>query len=699
MTLRRIRADLTSAKFPFNFSELSSTVVYGDAREIPKTTPPGFSGAEAEQQSGVCQAYYMENVIPIARGYSSVHFTEVIPEIPEINGKINRQYVLRSQGQGIAWLVLTDSGQYIYDSLTAVWNEVQLSNTTFEELYIANVKGATYIHIVGSGVYQYNFTDQTITEVEILGLDIGEMRGMAGVGALIVFWDNTGTIYNSSIYNPLDFVPSLATGAGSTSVLAITTDIITIESLGDDFIIYCKVNAIGARSTGDVQFPFVYEEIVGSEGIAIRDHVAANTNAGLHIIWTGSGFQSITVQQAEYIWPELRDGICRGLDIRLDPLLERPMVTYTKQFDLRLQFCTNNYACISLKSFEDDIFKQAYIYDQNLRRWGRLVVDHEYIIENPILAINGMYTYEQLESDYVDYGDLEDRDPPILYRDIEADVTFRAPASGINFAVVTNSGAIFSAAPSEADNFVGTLEGLNTSLPRIFLGRYKFTRDEAIQIQQLNMHRLHNGRIVMHGHLYSGAYVNKSEIFTETLEQPGHWAMQCSADSVSLEVNGKFTLTDVQLNGITLGANFAYGVPPRKKFFDYINSMPYPAYVVDGDMQSNVYLEGGELKEIIIYFDAEPDFLSSELHLVDGEMRDINITYIHPVEDFLYQECTLVSGSLRDIVITYTHTPEDFMTQSISLDSSDMYINGLYLTAPVENSIAQSLTLVSGTLS
>jgi hypothetical protein len=291
MSLRRVKADLTNRQFPFNFRELSSTVVLADARDLPRATPPGFSGQGAEQQAGVPQAYYMENVLPTSRGYGSVHYTQVVPPIPGIVGTVHKQFEMRGDAAGLAIMAVTETNQYVFDALTQQWYNVTITNNSYSEIYIANVRDACYILISGDRMYQFNFVDRTLAPVETLGIDIAAMQGMSASGTIITLWDSYNRIYWSSIFDPLDFVPSLATGAGSQDVVAITSKITTIEALGEDFIIYTKSNAVAGRSTGDVQFPFIFSEIVGSQGIFMRDHVAYLTNSNTHIIWTGTGFQ------------------------------------------------------------------------------------------------------------------------------------------------------------------------------------------------------------------------------------------------------------------------------------------------------------------------------------------------------------------------------------------------------------------------
>jgi hypothetical protein len=696
MTLQRFHADVTSAKFPFNFAELSSTVILADSRELARSTPPGFSGQEAEQQAAVCQAYYMENVLPIARGYSSVHFSPAIPEIPDINGTIQKQYTLIGSGLGIAWLVLTEYSQYLYDAATQVWSELMLVDNPYSEIFVANVQGNTYILVSKGALYQYDYGTKSIIEVTAKGIDIGNIAGMLGVGNYVILWDDFGTVFNSSSLDSLDFVPDLATGAGSLKVTAITTEIVTAESLGDSFIIYTRNNAVAARSTGDIQFPFVFSEIIASDGIVKRDHIAYDTNAGVHICWTGKAFQQVTVEQAQYIWPELRDGISRGLDIKLNALTEQPEVGYIASFDLRLQFCTNNFMCVSLRTPADTTFKQAYVYDRTLQRWGRLVVDHNFIIDNPIVPVSGIYTYGDLEGDYPTYGAIDEAVPAKIYFDIESKVTLGSAQTGTSLGIVTSVGALFNAALSESRNFEGNLTGINAALPRIFFGKYKLTRDLGMQLTGVILNKLHNGRLVAHRHLYSGAYAGKDDTAYEVLEQPNFWNLISSADSVSLEINGTFTVTDILMQAISAGGNFQFGVPQRKKFYNYIATVPYPVDVVEeitssysvtsaklmparqaSEMTSAYEVLSIDVRNMVNNQSPAPDdFMASGYELLSGTIVQtyFPVNFTQYVDDRLSTDYNPLSGTLVQTYFPLSHTayPDDFITASYSILSGTL---------------------------
>lgn len=691
MTLRRISADLTSREFPFNFQELSSTIVLNQGSEISRGTPNRFSGAQAEQQMGIPQGYYMENVVPISRGFASVSYSQVIPPIPGLVGTVIRSYELRGDAAGLALLAITATNQYVYDAYTLQWYDITITSNSYSEIYVANVKEECYIFVTGDRLYRYDFGSRTLIPVTPTALDMGAMEGMYCSGIVLGFWDSFNRIYYSSVFDPLDFVPNLSNGAGSQNVVAIVAKILTIESMGEDIIVYTKKNAVSGRATGDVQFPFFFSEIVGSEGAYSRDNIAFDSNSGVHLVWTGNAFQQLTVTEANYIWPELRDGITRGLKITLDPLLEQPAVSYAERIEVSMQFCSNNYVCISLRETGDSVFREAYVYDQTLQRWGRLVADHMAIFDNPIVPLLNGYTYADLESEYATYGAIDEHVPPLIYFDIESGVTRAENPPGINFALLSADGRVHLGATSETSNFRGDNVGISAAQPRLFLGRYKFIRDQGYMLEAVIVNNLINGRLVAHGHLYSGAFVRKDEDFIEVPDQPGYYNLRCNADSVTVEVNGTFVLTTLLLEGAAAQGQQNFGVPPRKKFYNYINSVPYPVYVDEGSLvQTKTFY--GELVVSAWYGYGEEGLVQSKNFY--GELREQIQTLTAEIEGL--KETKIFSGILSSTSNTQTLLPQDFLRQS-KVIAGTLIVNTVYHTVFDKESLKQTKTF-SGTL-
>lgn len=695
-----LHAELISAKFPYNFSELSSTIVLNQGLDIQRGSPRGFQGGEADQQYGIPQAYYMENVIPMARGWTSVAYSQVIPPIPAV-GPIINAFEIRGAPAGLAILAVTESAQYIYDAMVQTWTLVTVPTYDPGGTTIANVKGVTYIFIVGSGIFTYNFTDLVLEATVVLGLDVGEIAGIFSAGAQLGAWTDDLRILWSSVINPLDFVPSLSTGAGSTSVLAVTSQIVTVLPIGLDFIIYTATNAVSGRQTGSVQYPFVFDEVKGSTGIAYSYHVAHNTNASVHVTYAASGFQEVTVQKAEYIWTELQEGLAKGIRIKLDVLLERPKIEHTLSVDVRLQFCSNRYISVSVRDRNtgtaNTVYTEAFLYDTALNRWGRINADHVCIFEYTIQIIEGLHTYAELDADYVNYNALETVPVPALsYRDIESNPIPAGAKPGSNFALMGIDGKVHLLAPSQTANFRGDNVGITASLPRIFLGRYKVVRDSGIMMHAVKVNKLIAANIVAHGHGIDGSYIRRVENFVENRRQPGHWFQRISADSVTIEFNGSFALTDLSLECESSGTYNPYSAPATKKFYSYINSVIYPLDVTDSLSQQMTFQSASLVTSA--YYGYDTANISQQMTLVSASQSETSRTYSTYSEDYISQQMSLQSASQVVTAIYHNVYQEDNISQQMSFQSGSLVTNGIYHSTYPEDYISQRISLISGSL-
>src|SRR6187549_3436376 len=182
-----LHADLVSAKFPYNYSELSSTVVINRGLESQRSAPQGFHGAEAAQSEGVPQAYFMENVLPISRGFTSVAYTQVIESFPS-DEPVLEAFEIRGAPAGLALYAITETQQFIFDANVGNWEELTVPTYDPGGTTIANVKGVTYIFILGSGLYTYDFIGKVLKLETVTGLDIGEIKGIFGAGAVLGAW-------------------------------------------------------------------------------------------------------------------------------------------------------------------------------------------------------------------------------------------------------------------------------------------------------------------------------------------------------------------------------------------------------------------------------------------------------------------------------------------------------------------------------
>lgn len=701
MSYQRIQAQLTQREFPFNFSELSGTVVYADQKLLARAAGGSFAGKQAEQQMGVPQAYYMENCVPISRGYSSVMFKTVLPATDFLLGTITYQEALKGERGELAFMVTTTIGQFVLDIPTETWYDVTRGVGAEATVYAANVLGTSYVFIRGYGIYRYNFDTHQLDRATAKGIDIGVIAGMVAAGTLLVLWDNNNTFFWSSFTDPLDFVPSLSTGAGSTNVVAITSKIVTCAPYGEDFIIYTRENMVAARQTGDINFPLRFQEIIGSNGIWDRTHIGVPPTATPHIAWTNTGFQEINLEQATMAWPELRDGITRGVRILFDTIKGTPYVDRGPIPTVRVSFCSSNFVCVSLRYDGEDSFSEAFVYDISLGRWGKLNVPHQYIVENPIVRIFGGYTYQDMRNEYLTYADLRANNN--RYFDICSNIDTTAGDPGIRFGILQADGALFQGQPHEAESLVYTPDS-PASVPRLFLGKYKLTQNNSCRVDTVYLRGLANGLIRLHSHMVNGDFIGVTDNASPIRHQEGAWALYAEADAVSIEVEGAFTLTEVSLHMYNSGIAYAHGNERAKKYVSYISSGMFPLYVAEEKEASG---EIGSFLDVLamslVSVELDPYIIraSAEAYLgytaVDVSAVEIDLEVIRAsTEDPLaLSEISLQNLEVRS-VITRLLSDEGLATPSHAIQGTE--IKRIVLRLPTESAIRSSANTPSTSL-
>jgi hypothetical protein len=548
MTQRTFHAELNSREFPYNFRELSSTVVFNQGSEIQRGIPGGFAGPESDKNFGVCQAYYLDNAMPISRGYSSVSFTEVLAGLTEVEdlGNIISSFTIRGPDNQVAFFAATNSAAYVYDPNGGTWQTLDIGGAISSRVFYAIIKEITYIYY-GYNIYVYNFQTQLLEQQTLNGIDdVSLLDGICAAGSQLIAW-NSSQVFRSSVLDPLDFDPSqgLTTGAGVTGVLAVKGKIVLCLTLGQDFIIYTTNNAVSARQTGSLQYPFTYKAVVGSAGVQSIDHVAYNTTSENHLVWTASGFQQVTVTAAEYVFPELSDGITRGLKVGLDEDFEIPVLIRTREIQVKLNFVSERWLAISTREIPEEAtsnYTDCYVYDTTLARWGKLTVPHINFLEYGIPEVFEQYSYDDLGVDYQLYDDFPSN---IVYATFGESDQITTSSAGNNFGLVRDNADIYTVSWSETQQFRGLNEVIGAARPRIIFGKYKAFRTRGMVHQSLKVNKLHGANIKLYGHDYTGRYVDIKDDLVQNDLHTGQWFGRLNADSISIGFDGEFIISDL----------------------------------------------------------------------------------------------------------------------------------------------------------
>lgn len=697
MTQQSFNADLSVREIPFNFSELGSTIIIDQGTEVNRHVPGSFTGRDPTINAGIPQAYYLNNVMPLSRGFGSIALTQAIQGIEDLGENVIHSFVVHGPQNSISLFVATETKAYIYDPNGGEWIELELPYAAPDRISYAYLKEQTYIHY-GYGVYVYDFTAKELTPVEFTGIVTAALDGITSAGSFLIAWDGN-TVYRSSVLDPLDFDPSrgLETGAGATGVLALKGRIVACLAMGQDFVIYTTKNAVSARFTGNIQSPFVYNEIPGSAGIQSLFNVAYNSNSGSHIVWTASGFQEVTVQSAEYIWPELGDGIIRGIKTTQSEVTGVPKFEYIEKYDVRLSFISNRWLAVSTRELasDDPNFYDCYVWDLVLGRWGKLHLPHRAFIEYNIPEVFETYTYDAFAVDYETYDDIPEN---LVYGMLDDSSGRGIISAGFNFGIVQNDGKVIIASWSETADFRGDIEIYGATKPWIILGKFKVSRNYGVHLHWVKTWNLIDAAVYAYGHDYTGKIIFTKTDFVQNTLHPGQYIGTANADAVSIGISGQFVLTQLSLMFSNAG-RVNQRAPLLKKFLYNINTVPYPVEALDTLTSEFVDVSGkitiqpypldythtsnfsgltGELRPTVIEWTAPPD----DVHTADfSRIFDFQMKSIVVEWDFGYDVVhtsdfsDIPAGELRKVVIHYDQTavvPEYVHTSDFSDISGEL---------------------------
>jgi hypothetical protein len=436
------RANLSAAAIPVDPLAAGRTVVIKgyDNNYAPNIT----SKEDKDKDMGIPQLFYGANILPTEQGFRSAAYQvsqEACPGTPYTS------FAIRSATQS-ALLVHTEEG-YLY-KLVAGTPQFKLIDTKDGRVTYATVSGTTYLFFAGIGCFTYDFNTDTLVPVTLLGLDVAFILGITSTGGYMLAW-SADAIAWSSLFNPVDFVPSLDTGAGGGSVEGARGAITYCVSNPLGIFVFTETNCVSATLSNNAAFPFNFKEIVGSSGITDLQAVGFEGNSGAAYAYTSNGFQEIKHNGAKTIWTDISDNADITPVWDENTIIGEGYGTARGIQSARIATIGSRYVCVSIQKGVGvtgfPVFRDIWVYDNSLLRWGRLVKEHVEVFEN------------------------EDHELAIL-------------TSEGKIAVVKNTNAPEHDFDIESD--VGC----------VVLGRFQYSRQRLTQLQQIELEQLYPVDIV-----------------------------------------------------------------------------------------------------------------------------------------------------------------------------------------------------------
>lgn len=387
-----LRANLSAANFPLcsDFSGRSVVIPQQDETYI---TPSQFSGADTDKDRGIPQIYYCHNVMPVGQGFKSIAYRTVIAGVSGIT-KFTKTITVRDNNENRGYLGITSDGLiYLYSLTTNVWKNVTVPLWNGGDVSVAMASGVTYVCMKSFGVFVVDLVLGQLTTAALGGITNSSVRGIWSSSNYMLLHDGY-TVYWSSATNPTDFVPSLATGAGSAVPTGIGGVITSATTLGTGFAIYTTANIVLASYSGNTRYPWIFHEAAGGAGSGDIEGITNTGDEGTNYAWTSSGLLRVTAQGCTAVFPEVTDFLAGRIFEDFNDATLSIQSEYI-QYDLKvkLSYASSRYLIISYGKIS---LTHALIYDIILKRWGKLRINHVDAFELTINADGAGMTYQNL---------------------------------------------------------------------------------------------------------------------------------------------------------------------------------------------------------------------------------------------------------------------------------------------------------------
>lgn len=476
------RTNLANATFPFYSDAVGRTIIMvGQDQNYNYLDQIG----EPVKERGNPKAYYMHNCMPTVQGYQAIGYDLAIDGLPAATD-FDDCFVLEYTNPAATVLFSPALGaNYIFDGNIGEWVSTDpfpigtIGTNTL--VTTAFVNGVTYIYFENIGCYMYNTTTRALDAVMLSGLTADLIKGIcAAVGYMIAF-DDTDVVWSSTI-DPTDFVPSIITGAGGGSLQYADGVINFCIPISNGFVVYCERNSVSATFSANINFPWVFLPVPKAGGVNSIDRVGATelTGGSTHHVWSTIGMQEVSRNNADLEFPEANDFLASLIFEDFD----ETTLVFTDSYlstplDIKVAYIAERFVVISYGTADSPVYTHALVFDNFLKRWGKLKIEHQRCFEWPAPNLFGMVTYGELGNLGLTYGLLGST----TYGDLGTSVeTAQYPLKAISF--LQSDGTVKIANFDVAQN---------NDAGVLMLGKFQFVRAKTITHQRSDIENVLEG--------------------------------------------------------------------------------------------------------------------------------------------------------------------------------------------------------------
>lgn len=414
MSTQKFKSALNAASFPMAYSQAIRSVLVPGNDVVPRFGGAAFYGTQDSAEWNIIQLLYCENVLPIARGISSVGFVQqYLPAAPPVV-TFDQLFLIKDSNNGNANFSPARGANFVYSAVNGAWTSYApfAFNVAFSLVTKAYVNGRTLILYQQTKCIEWTPATPTMTTRVLhlpAGFAITDIRGNCGAQNYHILFTDVNILW-SSLVDLLEF-DDVNNGSGNQIPLDLRGKITCVLQISGGFMIYTTENVVAATYSGDPSKPFIFREVTGSGGVSSPEQVTGDSNSDTHYSYGTAGIQALNLQKSQSIFPEVADFlISRELEVWNPATKTVDVSVLSVQNQPKLQYLGSRFLFISY-GLSGTVYQFALVYDTVLQRWGKLRVDHVDIGLIPVETLSTAYLYYQLEGSYaaldtLQYGQL-----------------------------------------------------------------------------------------------------------------------------------------------------------------------------------------------------------------------------------------------------------------------------------------------------
>ena len=310
---------------------------------------------------------------------------------------------------------------YGYLLCNNITKELQIREGNLEHVSIGDsTKSGEFLpngEVVWSNAINYSSLPlRTAVQGDPDGFEVYEIqqvvKGFLTYSSYIIGYNTEGKVYWSAP-NTVDFIPSTITGAGYAVPAVDLGDIITGRTTATGFNLFYSGGIINAKYTGNTQFPFKFSVLSYSAGIQKATDVTDSYPA---YAATSEGVAIVDDNAVSLDFSQLTDFLTAG--VYEDYTTELVTTVLDAPLDYKLTTIGDRFLCASYKPAHEAVFKFVIIVDLQLKKYGKVKVDHFDVFKINYKLLGDLLAYDEM---YFAVADITD---PNDFKLAKTDITY-----------------------------------------------------------------------------------------------------------------------------------------------------------------------------------------------------------------------------------------------------------------------------------